>query len=267
MVEIARGQVWTGGAAYELYVGRWSRLVAREFLRWLAMSPQSDWIDVGCGTGALTQTIIQESEPRSVKGVDPSSGFVEYARAQVQDARVSFETGDAVHLPLGDAAFDAAVSGLVLNFVPNANRAVAEMARVTRPDGITAAYVWDYAGEMQFMRLFWEAASELDPTAVELDEGRRFEICHPDQLALLWTSAGLKSVDTRALDVPTIFTNFDDYWSPFLGGQGVAPSYAMSLGEAQREALREQVRARLPIAPDGSIRLIARAWSVRGRRP
>lgn len=267
MADIKRGQVWTSGAAYERYVGRWSRLVAREFLHWLAIPPQSDWLDVGSGTGALTQTILQESNPRSVKGVDPSSGFVDYAREQVQDARVSFETGDANRLPLGDAAFDAAVSGLVLNFVPNANQAVAEMARVTRPGGIVAAYVWDYAGMMQFLRLFWETASELDPTAVELDEGRRFEICRRDRLAPVFNSARLKNVENRALDVPTIFPNFDDYWSPFLGGQGPAASYAMSLGEAQRDTLRDRIRARLPIASDGSIRLIARAWAARGTQP
>jgi SAM-dependent methyltransferase len=260
----SRADVWASGAAYEPYVGRWSRLVAREFLTWLALPASRRWLDVGCGTGALAQTIVEAAMPAQVVGIDPSTGFVAYARDRVANKRSSFEVGDARALPHAWATFDAAVSGLVLNFVPEPATAVAEMARVTRPGGIVAAYVWDYAGEMQLMRRFWEAAALLDPTAQALDEGQRFPLCRPEPLAALFREVGLTAVAVRAIDVPTPFRDFDDYWTPFLGGQGPAPSYCMALDEQQRERLRELLRAGLPAGPDGAIRLLARAWAVRG---
>jgi SAM-dependent methyltransferase len=156
---------------------------------------------------------------------------------------------------------------LVLNFIPDPARALAEMRRVVKPGGTVAAYVWDYAGDMQLMRYFWDAAAALDPGALELDVGRRFPVCRPEPLGALFRGAGLAGVDTRPIDVPTRFRDFDDYWTPFLGGQAPAPGYCMSLSEAGRAALRELLRAKLPRAPDGSIPLIARAWAVRGRVP
>ena len=258
--------VWASGAAYEPYVGRWSRLVARAFVAWIGVPPGARWLDVGCGTGALAEVILEVAAPCEVVGVDPSEGFVAHAGTQVTDPRARFDVGDALALPSAAGAFDAAVSGLVLNFVPDPARAAAEMARVTRPGGAVAAYVWDYAGRMQLMRHFWDVAGELDPAARELDEGRRFPLCQPGPLAELFRNAGLDAVEVRPIDVPTRFRDFDDYWSPFLGGQGPAPGYAMSLGEERRATLRERLRARLPLAPDGSIPLIARAWAVRGER-
>jgi SAM-dependent methyltransferase len=240
--------------------------VAREFLAWLAVPPGSRWLDVGCGTGALSQTILTMSAPGGVKGIDASAGFVAFAREQVHDERVEFQVGDAQALPIPPASYDAVVAGLVLNFVPQPNRMVAEMARVARPGGVVAVYVWDYAGHMQLMRHFWDAAVALDHTARELDEGRRFPICHPDHLADLFRQTVLGAVETRAIDVPTRFRDFDDYWSPFLGGQGPAPSYVMSLDEERRAALREHNRAQRPAAADGSIPLMARAWAVRAVR-
>jgi SAM-dependent methyltransferase len=260
-------QIWASGDPYERYVGRWSRLVAREFIRWLDMPPRLRWLDVGCGTGALSAVIGDATEPAAVTGVDPSEGFLELARAQLPDARVRFEPGDAQALPLADDAVDAAVSALVLNFVPDPPRAIREMRRVVRPRGTVALYVWDYAGAMQLMRRFWDAAAALDPGAQALDEGVRFPLCRPAALAALFEDAGLEAVATRAIDVPTTFADFDDYWSPFLGGQGPAPGYCMSLPEAQRSALRDRLRARLPVEPDGRIALSARAWAVRGTVP
>lgn len=256
--------IWTSGPPYEAYVGRWSRLVAREFLPWLAMSSGSRWLDVGCGTGALSETILREAGPTEVVGTDPSDGFVAYARGQVTDERATFEVADAQALSFEGDRFDAVVSGLVLNFIPSPERALAEMVRVVRSSGTVAAYVWDYAGDMQLMRRFWDAAAVLDPGARDLDEGRRFPLCRPEPLERLFRDARLENVAVRSIDVPTVFRDFDDYWAPFLGGQGPAPGYAMSLGEPQRIALREQIRAGLPTADDGSIRLIARAWAVRG---
>lgn len=256
--------IWAAGNLYEPYVGRWSRRVAREFLAWLQVPGERDWMDVGCGTGALTQTILECATPRSVRGVDSSPGFVEYARSKTPDARASFEVGDAQRLPGRSGDFDAVVSGLVLNFVPQSGKAVAEMARCARKGGVVAAYVWDYAGDMQLMRYFWDAAVALDQAALDLDEGRRFPLCSPQRLRDLFAGAGLAEVEVRAVDVPTHFRDFDEYWSPFLGGQGPAPGYAMSLPEERRAVLRDRIRAMLPVEDDGSIRLTARAWGVRG---
>jgi SAM-dependent methyltransferase len=257
---------WASGAAYEPYVGRWSRPVARQFLEWLAMPSGSIWLDVGCGTGALTQAILEAAAPRSVKGIDAAQAYLDYARARVPDPRAAFQLGDAQALPAETGTYDAVVSGLALNFVPRPAQAVAEMARAARPGGLVAAYVWDYAGKMQFMRHFWNAAATLDPAAAELDEGRRFPICNPAPLAGLFQDAGLAGVQVQPIDIWTVFAGFDDYWSPFLGSQGPAPGYAMSLSEAGRIALRERIRLSLPFALDGSIPLMARAWAVRGLR-
>ena len=194
--------VWASGDAYEPYVGRWSRCVAREFVDWLSVPVGRNWLDVGCGTGALTQTILDRAAPQSVVGVDPSEGFVAVAR-RVIGARAEFRIGDAQALPVDDNAFDAVVSGLVVNFVPDMKKAAAEMVRAARPGGTVAAYVWDYAGEMQMMRLFWDAAIALDPAALEKDEGRRFPVCRPEPLAALFREAGVSNVEVRAIDVPT----------------------------------------------------------------
>ena len=258
--------LWTVGALYEAYVGRWSRPVAKEVVTWLSIPARKHWLDVGCGTGALTKIILENGLPKAVTGVDSSAGFVEYTKAHVFGELVSFKIGDARALPFDSANFDAAVSGLVLNFVPEPRLAIAEMARVVRPSGTVAAYVWDYSGKMQLMRFFWDAAIDLDPTARELDEETRFPICRPSPLVELFRNAGLHDVEVRHVDIATNFRDFDDYWSPFLGGQGPAPGYAMSLSEGRREALRERIRSSLPIARNGSIPLIARAWAVRGTR-
>jgi SAM-dependent methyltransferase len=257
---------WASGQSYELYVARWSRLVVAEFLKWLAVLPQRRWLDVGCGTGALSQTVLQLASPTLVRGIDPSQGYISFAREHIRDSRVTFEVGDAESLQFESNTFDVAVAGLVLNFVPKPARAVTEMSRVTRPGGIVAAYVWDYAGEMQMMRYFWNAAVALDAAAATLDEGNRFPICKPEPLEELFAATGLVTISVRPIDVPTRFRDFDDYWTPFLGGQMPAPSFAMSLNEERRNMLRDQIRARLPVAFDGSINLIARAWAVRGEK-
>jgi SAM-dependent methyltransferase len=257
-------EVWAVGEAYEAYVGRWSRPVAAEFVRWLGVPAGRRWLDVGCGTGALTATILAGADPATVTGVDTSEGFLADARARTVDPRAAFHTGDARSLPLPDRQFDVVVSGLALNFVPDPPAAVAEFVRVCVPGGVAGVYVWDYAEGMAMMRYFWDAAAVLDPAAVDLDEGRRFPLCRPEPLRALWTDAGLDQVTVRAVEIPTVFADFDDYWDPFLGGQGAAPAYAMSLTEQRRRALRNLVRARVPSEVDGSIRLIARAWAVRG---
>ncbi|MGH2805711.1 MAG: class I SAM-dependent methyltransferase [Actinomycetota bacterium] len=255
---------WGSGEAYEAYVGRWSRLVAREFLSWLSPAPQRAWLDVGCGTGVVTATILDGAEPTRITGVDPSEAHIAHARSQTNDPRAEFHSGDAASIPADTDAFDYVVSGLVLNFVPDPAAALLEMSRVAKPGGTVAAYVWDYAEGMELMRLLWDAAAELDPRAAELDEGKRFSITAPERLASTWRDADLRDVEVTALTVPTKFRDFDDYWTPFLGGHAPAPGYVMSLAEDERERLRVLLRDRLPTEADGSIRLTAKAWAVRG---
>ncbi len=258
--------VWAGAAAYEQYVGRWSRLVAPGFITWLGRPPGAAWLDVGCGTGALSESILALAAPARLEGLDPSAAYVSHIRARVTDPSAGFREGDAERLPQPSESFDAVVSGLVLNFVPRPEAALGEMARVVRAGGVVGAYVWDYAGRMELMRYFWDAAVALDPEATDLDEGRRFPLCRSEALEALFRGAGLARVESRPIDVPTRFRDFDDYWSPFLGGQGPAPGYAMRLSEEDRRQLRDRLRAVLPLNPDGSIDLVARAWAVRGTR-
>jgi SAM-dependent methyltransferase len=258
-----RGDAWTSGEAYEAYVGRWSRLVAREFVAGLDRPGGGAWVDVGCGTGALTEAILAAAGPASVVGVDPSDGFLVVAAARLPDPRVRFVRGSGDALPLDDGSVDSAVSGLVLNFLPDPVSMLAEMRRVTRADGVVALYVWDYAGRMDLIRRFWDAAIALDAAAVALDEGRRFPICAPGPLVEAATTAGLREVSVAALDVETPFRDADDVWGPFLSTTGPAPGYVMGLDDDRRHALQRRFLASLPVEADGSIRLLARAWVLR----
>jgi SAM-dependent methyltransferase len=253
---------WERGNPYEQYVGRWSRQVAPQFLSWLNIPAGRRWLDVGCGTGALCAAILDRC-PSSVTGVEPSDGFLKTAKENL-GSRVALHQGNATAIPLADSSADIVVSGLVLNFVTDQPAAMREMTRIAGKGGTIAAYVWDYVGKMELIRYFWDAAVELDPHAAKLDEGARFPLCRPEPLEKLFAGAGMMGVEVRAIDVPTPFASFDDYWRPFLGGQGPAPAYAMSLDETARARLRDRIKERLPTAPDGKISLIARAWAVRG---
>ena len=244
--------MWVAGDEYEAYVGRWSRQVAQRFVPWLDVPRGLLWLDVGCGTGALSDAA--RAAGATVTGVDPSRGFLAGRRDVV--------VGDARALPFGDGRFDVVVSGLGMNFVPGPARALAEQARVAAPGATVAAYVWDYAEGMAMVRLFWDAAREADPDAP--GEGTRFPLCRPEPLAALWRAAGLTGVVVEAIEVPTTFTGFDDYWRPFLGGQGAAPAYLAAQPRALQDRIRDLLRARLP---GSDIHLTARAWAVRGTRP
>jgi SAM-dependent methyltransferase len=266
MTSYERKDTWGSGANYESYVGRWSRLVARHFLTWLDVPSGAKWLDVGCGTGALSETILGSAFPHAVLGIDSSEDYIEFAREQIQDPRVAFRLGDAQALPVRSYAYDSVVSGLVLNFFPQPNQVLSEMIRAVRIGGTVAAYVWDYASQMQLMRYFWDAAVALDGAVSALDEGQRFPLCQPEPLRQLFQTSQLGKVEVHLIDIATNFRDLDDYWSPFLGGQGPAPSYTISLSEERRVALRERIRLTLPAAPDGSIHLVARAWAVHGVR-
>ncbi|MCI0865207.1 MAG: class I SAM-dependent methyltransferase [Chloroflexi bacterium] len=267
MVAASEGNWFAGGEAYERYVGRWSRRVGQIFLDWLSLPAGLRWVDVGCGTGALTETILERTDPSSVTGVEPSEAFLSVARGRIHNNRAEFKSGDAMSLPLKDAEADVSVAGLVLNFVSDKQCALQELCRIIRPGGTVALYVWDYAGEMQLMRYFWNAVSELFPDGADYDEGKQFPICKPGPLADLFRATNLQAIDVRALDVPTVFVDFNDYWAPFLGGQGPAGSYCVSLPEDDREHLRKHLENSVPFRSDGTIHLIARAWGVRGTIP
>jgi ubiquinone/menaquinone biosynthesis C-methylase UbiE len=262
--DVASHDAWSSGETYDRYVGRWSRLVAKEFIRWLAVPEDRKWLDVGCGTGALSQTILKLTNPKKVKGVDRSEDYVNTARSRINHSNAEFEVGDAQSLPVESNSYDAAVSGLVLNFVSKPDAMIAEMKRAVKQHGLVAVYVWDYAAKMQFMRHFWNAAIALDPAIAEHDEGKRFPICNPEKLVELFQNSGFIGIDVRPIDISTDFKDFDDYWSPFLGGQGPAAGYAMSLSEERRTQLRKRIYNSLPFAMDGSIPLVARAWAIKG---
>ena len=244
-------------------MGRWSRLLARAFIDWLSPPPAARWLDLGCGTGALSATILAHCTPASVLALDPSEAFIAFAQRQIADPRITFRVGDALHLPAEAHSIDLAVSGLALNFIPEPAGALRATRQALQPGGSIGLYVWDYSGRMEMLRYFWDSVVALDPQARGLDEGVRFPVCRPDPLRQVCAEAGLSRIDVEALDAMMTFTDFADYWSPFLGGQGPAPGYVAGLEASNRLALEEHLRTRLPFGEDGSIRLVARAWAVR----
>jgi SAM-dependent methyltransferase len=256
---------WAVGAAYEEYMGRWSRVVARSFVEWLAVEPRAHWLDVGCGTGALTQAICELGRPASVVACDPSGPFLETASSTLPDKRVSFELGTGEHLPDREGGFDVVVAGLVLNFLPDARRALGAMRRRLSERGQVAVYVWDYDGGIEFLRCFWEAAIELDPGAASLDESRRFAPFNKAGILAAFAAAGLGELEAERLNIATPFASFEDYWAPFLGRTGPAPSYVASLDVTRRERLKARLSERLTPNAEGRIALHASAWAVRGR--
>lgn len=260
-------ETWGSAGPYERYGGRWSRKVAREFLDWLHVSSERTWGDVGCGIGTLVDAILAGFEPKAIVAIDRSAGFIAEARRRISDPRIRLEVGDATSLPWPSGSCDVTVSGLVLNFVPDANAMAREMTRVTRPGGRVAAYVWDYAHGMQMMRHFWDVAVELNPNDSTLDQAERHPLCQPEPLVALFRAAGLTSVSVRSIEIPTVFRDFDDYWLPFLGKQGAAPTYLASLNDESRDRIRDALKARLVPAADGSIAMTARAWAVQGIAP
>ena len=258
---------WASSDAYERYIGRWSRGVADQFVVWLEVPPGLRWLDVGCGTGALSQAILKRSAPAALTGIDPVEAFLARASAALSDPRVSFRLGSATDTGLPDGAADVVVAGLVLNFVPDVGAALAEWWRVLTPGGVVGAYVWDYVRGMGFIRAFWDAAVAVDPAAAALDQGGQAGIAAPGHLEAAVRAAGFVAVEARSIAIPTVFADFDDLWLPFLGGTGAAPGYVATLDDAHRDAIREQLLRSVTAEPDGSIRFEARAWAVRASRP
>lgn len=255
---------WAAGSIYEDFMGRWSRRLATQFVSWLHIPPGVHWLDVGCGTGALTDAICTRADPASILGCDPAKPFIEFARDQSRDARISFVTAGVGSLPRRPEGYGSVTSLLALNFFPDSDAAIQEMQSLAAPRGTVSACVWDYGKGTQFLRHFWDAAATVDSAAEELDEGKRFPLCHPDALTSLFLRAGLVDVRCEAIEVSTTFASFRDYWQPFLGGTGPAPSYLASLDAQRRAILARKLEETLPRGPDGTIALTARAWAVRG---
>lgn len=254
---------WQSSDPYERFMGRWSRVVARRFLDWLTPPEGLKWLDVGCGSGALSETILRRCAPSELIAIDQSESFVNALQARLGDP-IKCQVGDALALPCDDGAVDITVSGLVINFIPDPVAALVEMRRVTRPGGLVALYAWDYPGGMDLLNRFWDNAVALDPSASELHEAARFSTVTTEKLRGYFESAGLEQIESTGLEIEMRFRDFNDYWEPFLGGQGPAPTYLMSLGETKRQTLRELLRDSLPIESDGSTWLRARAWGLRG---
>lgn len=253
---------WNAGSTYENFMGRWSRQLAIPFVSWLRIPGRVHWLDVGCGTGALTNAICAHAAPASVLGCDPAEALIEYARRHSADARASFVVAGAGTLPRRPDGYGSVTSLLALNFFPDPGAAVHEMRSLASPRGTVSACVWDYGGRMELLRRFWDAVVAVDATARALDEGTRFPLCRRDALVDLF-GAGGGDVRCEPIEIPTTFASFDDYWRPLLGGTGPAPSYVASLDADRRATLARQLESALPRGPGGTIPLTARAWAVR----
>jgi len=263
--------VFANPDAYESWMGRWSARLAPDFVRFAAPGPLSRCLDVGAGTGVLAAAVLAASEEARVVGIEPAGSYVEFARARVADGRARFEIGDAQALPFEDGSFDAALALLVLQQVPDAPKAVAEMRRVTHAGGPVAACQWDFRDGMPMLSLFWDAVRAAVPTDALGDQAaRRNPPGYSDEAALaqLWAEAGLADVETGRLDVTLEFASFDDYWRPFLGGATPTSSFAATLTEEMRQAVEARLREMVPApGPESPFALPARAWAVRGNVP
>jgi SAM-dependent methyltransferase len=249
--------------AYDRFIGRYGPALADALLEVARVSAGMRVLDVGCGSGALAGQAAQLVGAANVAAVDPSEPFAEGCRARIPGADVRVASAES--LPFDEGAFDAVLAQLVVNFMSDAPRGVAEMSRVAKPGGVVAAAVWDYGGGMRMLRTFWDAVAALDPDSAGKDEGF-MRYATPDELEALWSGAALDDVSVSAVDVEASYEDFDDLWTPFLAGIGPAGAHTVSLAPAGQEALREELRTRLG-SPAGPFTLTARAWCVRGASP
>lgn len=254
---------FTDGAAYERFMGKWSQLAGDTFLDWLAPTPGLRWLDVGCGNGAFTEMIVERCAPASVHGIDPSEGQLAFARTRPALRASQFRQGDAMALPYADGTFDVAVMPLVIFFVQDPAKGVAEMARVVGPGGTAAAYVWDMDGAgFPYDALL----AELRALGVDVPGPPSPEASRLDEMTALWNAAGFTAIETRAISVQRTFAGFDDYWTTVLG----SPSAGGRLGAmmpGDLALLQSRLRARLPADAAGRITYGARANAVNGRLP
>ena len=256
---------WSDPAGYESYVGRWSRVIASSFLAWLPAPRGRRWLDAGCGTGALTEAVLRFADPDSVQSIDSAEAYLGAARRALTDRRVTFAIGDAAALPYPPGSCDAVVSGLLLNFL-DADRAMAEQCRVAAPDGLIGAYVWDYAGEHELVRRFWDVARTVDESAAAHDPGSRFLICNLEALVNLLARHGLRHIRSTRLVATAQFVDFADYWSALDARQGSLASYLGGLAGNTREAIRRRLAEALETPRSRAVRLKLSALAVVGLR-
>jgi SAM-dependent methyltransferase len=263
----AESKMFSAAAEYERFMGRWSRQLAPEFIGFAGVKNGDRILDVGTGTGSLASALETTMASSEIIGIDPSTGFVSYAKKNAKSSRMHFEVGDAQALRFQNGSFDQTMALLVMNFIPDHNKAIGEMRRVTRPEGVVSACVWDYGEGMQMLRYFWDEAVALDP-AVEPKDERHMKLSRDGELGELWKEAGLSSVQEKPLSIDQAYQSFDDYWAPFLRGAGPGGAYVVSLSKERREQLQARIRKRLlGNRDDGPFVLKARAWCVRGEVP
>lgn len=257
------------GAAYERFLGRWTRRLAEPFVQFARLPPDGNVLEVGCGTGSLALSLARTRPSGGIVGVDIAEPYIAYARAAAGEQRVQFEVGDACGLRFDDGTFAGALAQLVINFVPDAAKAAREMRRVTQSGGVVASAIWDFRGGLVYQRLFWDTAAGLDPNATTARD-RLFShpLALPEGLAGLWRSAGLAEIEQASLTIRMDYAGFDDYWEPLLGGQGPVGTYVHDLPPTLRAEIEARVRlAYLSGAPDGPRSMTATAWAVRGIVP
>jgi SAM-dependent methyltransferase len=254
--------------AYERFMGRWSRLVAPRLVEFTGLPEKGRGLDVGSGTGSLAFAIAERTPQVHVLGIDPSPEYVAYAASRNPfPDRAAFEVGDAQHLHHIGGYFDAALSLLVFNFIPDPKKALIELRRVTKPGGTVSAAVWDYGAGMRMLRTFWDAVIQVDPGAEKLDE-THMPLCRAGELSALWQEAALEHIREQPIDVSMSFASFADYWDPFLLGQGPAGSYLRRLDRKQAQSLRNEVKRQLALSADNvAFVLPARVWAVCGTVP
>ena len=254
--------------AYERFMGRWSSILAPLLVDFTNFRDNGRVLDVGSGTGALAFSIATLKARCQVLGIDPSKEYVDYASSKNPfPDRARFQVGDAQRLRFRDATFDSCSSLLVFNFIPDREKALRELSRVTKPGGWVSAAVWDYGAGMRMLRVFWDAARTVDPTSQTFDESR-MPLCRAGELGAFFKHGGLERVEERPLDITMPFDSFADYWDPFLLGQGPAGSYLKNLDRDRRQGLRGEVKRKLALrAEDAPFSIPARAWAVRGIVP
>lgn len=268
MDDDGQGPIWKNEEAYENFMGQWSRVVGKQFLEWLQPPKSARWLEVGCGTGAFTQVILDQGAPGEVIGIDPAETHLAYAKQKVAGANVVFRSGDALELPFADHAFDIAVSALVLNFVPDQDKMISEMKRVVRPSGTVALYVWDFAGRKPVAQHIAAAIAARDQAAAQrVGSGQQFQTTRREYLLKLLEIGGLVEVDTHPIEIDVRFEDFDAYWSANTGFASPVGQYVGGLSAGQREKFIAEVKQRLPVSDDGSIKYVAKANAVRGLVP
>ena len=254
--------------AYEAMMGRWSRQLAPLFIDFVGVREADKVLDVGCGTGSLAATLAGVTKASKIVGLDPSSGFIEYARSQNNDLRVAFEVGDAQEIPFPDASFDRCMALLAVDYIPDARKAALEMRRVTKKNGVVATAMWDRSRDNELENCFWDAALAIDPNA-KRSAARQGSYGSAEALSELWSGSGLTQVEVAGITVPCWVSRFDELWQPYLGSQGgPIRAFMESLSADRREAFREAMsRNILGDGPDRPITLKAKAWAVKGVVP